>query len=213
MTGTEYVWLELKRNRGYPWPEGSYGLDPMFGPDGWCRSCGVPSVEQRGSLVLQRRRSSNYHGAWVPNWQFDAFCVDALLADEVRQRFTVEMLPVAWHGAGTGEASQIVARPTRSAWFDRTELTERTSARHGSPGRSCPTCGVWRWYPLYYRQLPAVLLDAAPPVSVIASPEWFGDGLQAYRHVLFQRELAELIASASPRDFKVVAADVRIAPA
>lgn len=30
----EYVELYLKRNRGWPWPEDSWGLTPMFGEDG-----------------------------------------------------------------------------------------------------------------------------------------------------------------------------------
>jgi hypothetical protein len=47
--------LSLKRNRGWPWPENSYGLTPLFGEDGWCRSCGVPRHPQTGSLILQRK--------------------------------------------------------------------------------------------------------------------------------------------------------------
>jgi hypothetical protein len=40
-------------------------------------------------------------------------------------------------------------------------------------------------------------------VDVAASPEWFGDGWQAFRQILFRRPLAELIANASPRDFRI----------
>lgn len=36
-----------------------------------------------------------------------------------------------------------------------------------------------------------------------ANPEWFGNGWKAFRQVLVRRELAELLAAASPRDFKV----------
>jgi hypothetical protein len=39
--------------------------------------------------------------------------------------------------------------------------------------------------------------------DVAASPEWFGDGWNSYRQILVRRELAELLAGASPRDFKV----------
>ncbi|HEY8457426.1 MAG TPA: hypothetical protein VIL34_17670 [Actinopolymorphaceae bacterium] len=49
-------------------------------------------------------------------------------------------------------------------------------------------------------------VDRATPlgdVDVAASPEWFGDGWKAFRQILFRRELAELIASASPRDFDI----------
>lgn len=35
---TEYVELHLERNRGWPWPEDSWGLTPTFGEDGWCHA-------------------------------------------------------------------------------------------------------------------------------------------------------------------------------
>jgi hypothetical protein len=41
------------------------------------------------------------------------------------------------------------------------------------------------------------LVDA----DIAASPEWFGDGWNSFRQVLVRRELAELLAQASPRDF------------
>jgi hypothetical protein len=39
--------------------------------------------------------------------------------------------------------------------------------------------------------------------DVVASPEWFGDGWNSYRQILVRFELAEILAAASPRDFKV----------
>lgn len=33
----DYVEIVLRRNRGWPWPEDSWGLSPMYGEDGWCR--------------------------------------------------------------------------------------------------------------------------------------------------------------------------------
>ena len=46
-----------------------------------------------------------------------------------------------------------------------------------------------------------VSLDA---VDVAASPEWFGDGANAFRKMVFRRELAERIVALSPRDFDLV---------
>src|SRR4051812_29308344 len=39
--------------------------------------------------------------------------------------------------------------------------------------------------------------------DVVASPEWFGDGCQSFREILVQRELGELLAGQSPRDFRL----------
>jgi hypothetical protein len=38
---------------------------------------------------------------------------------------------------------------------------------------------------------------------MIASPEWFGAGYAAFRQVLFKRDLAQYLASVSPRDFSI----------
>jgi hypothetical protein len=58
--------------------------------------------------------------------------------------------------------------------------------------------------PLAFGTLPPLKIQ--PPLSdvdIAASPEWFGDGWSAYRQILVRRELAEFIAAASPKDFKV----------
>ena len=49
------------------------------------------------------------------------------------------------------------------------------------------------------------LLDVAglEDVDVAASPEWFGDGWNAYRQILVRRELAQLVVDAGPRDFRI----------
>ena len=58
--------------------------------------------------------------------------------------------------------------------------------------------------PLTFGLLPPVLPEALnSDVDAMASPEWFGDGCQSFRQVLFRRELAEVLASASVKDFKV----------
>jgi hypothetical protein len=58
--------------------------------------------------------------------------------------------------------------------------------------------------PLTYELLPPLRAgENWDHLDAIASLEWFGDGCQSFRQVLVRRALAELIASASPRDFKV----------
>jgi hypothetical protein len=49
-----------------------------------------------------------------------------------------------------------------------------------------------------YRHVPS--LDE---VHVAASPEWFGDGAQAFRQLVVRRSLAEALVAASPRDFSI----------
>lgn len=200
---TEYVQLYWKKNRGWPWPEDSWGLTPMFGEDGWCHSCGVPNREQTGSIILGRK-GMKAEGAWVPYWRYDAICLAGDVAREVDARFDVELKDVEWHGASPGQAKQIVVPSWGEAWFDPEELKAKTIERHGRDGATCPECGVWRWLPLVFGMLPP--LRITPPlgnVDIAASPEWFGDGWKAFRQILVRRELAELIAAASPKDFKV----------
>lgn len=201
---TDFVELNLKRNRGWPWPEDSWGLSPMFGEDGWCRSCGVPRRPQSGSLTLQRKGLTAVEGAWVPNWQFDAICMEQRLADDVAARFSVETLPIDWRGSPPGAAAQIVVPSVGEVWFDAEELREAAIAQHGTAGTTCAECAVWRWMPLAFGTLPP--LRITPPlgeVDVAASPEWFGDGWNSYRQILVHRELAELLADASPKDFAI----------
>lgn len=60
--------------------------------------------------------------------------------------------------------------------------------------------------PLVYGFLPPLKITPdLGDVDIAASPEWFGDGWKAFRQILIRRQLAELIAAASPRDFKVQA--------
>jgi hypothetical protein len=163
----------------------------------------VPKHAQTGSIVLQRS-GLTVVGAWVPNWQYDVYCLEKSLADEVASRFNVQLLPVTWPKTPGGEAMQIVVPTVGEKWFDHDQLRGRTTARHGKAGARCATCGVCRWMPLSFGKLPP--LQITPPlgdVDIAASPEWFGDGWHAFRQILFRRELAELIASASPRDFEI----------
>jgi len=201
---SEFVALRLKRNRGWPWPEDSWGLEPMFGADGWCRSCGVPQKPQSGSLVLQRKGMVP-EGAWIPNWRFDVICVAQSLTADIEGRFDIDLLPVAWHGKSSpGEASQIVVTSTAEAWFDPDELRAAAEERHGVAGAACSDCGVWRWMPLVFGMLPTLRISPSwVDADIVASPEWFGDGMQSFRQILLRRELAEVLAAASPKDVKV----------
>jgi hypothetical protein len=198
-----FVRLFWKRNRGWPWPDDSWGLGPMFGDQGWCRGCGIPFHDQSGSMVL-RRSGLKVEGAWVPNWRFDAVCVEARVAADVANRFRVTVRPVAWHGSSPGDASQLVIPTFGSRWFLPEELDRRLVARHGSSGASCSVCGRRRWLPLPMSDLPVPTVDLSEvQADAVASPEWFGDGCQSSRSLLFRRELAESLVASSPKDFKI----------
>jgi len=149
----DFVDLYWKRNRGWPWPEDSFGLTPMFGEDGWCRSCGVPKHPQTGSIILQRK-SMRPEGAWLPYWQYDAICLGQAVAEKAAARFNLELRPVGWHASSPGEAMQIVVPTIGESWFDPGELRKRTVRQHGVAGKRCGECGVWRWMPLAFGELP-----------------------------------------------------------
>ena len=140
----------------------------------------------------------------MPNWQFHAICLEGSLAAQVAERFAVSLRDVVWKGSAPGVAMQIVIPSVGEAWFNPDELRERAIAHHGRAGATCPECGVWRWMLLAFGTLPPLVpLPHLEGVDIAASPEWFGDGCQSFRQVLVRRELAELIATAGPRDFKV----------
>jgi hypothetical protein len=200
----DFVQLSLKRNRGWPWPEDSWGLDSMFGETGWCHSCGTPLHEQSGPLTLQTGGQSPVHGAWIPNWRFDAICLEESIADRVSAEFRLDLRPIAWRRKVIGAAIQIVTPTVGPAWFDPDQLRERAIARHGSAGAECSKCRIWRWLPLPFELLPPVRSDASwERYDILASPEWFGDGKKSFREILVRRSLAGVIAAASPKDFKI----------
>ncbi|QIG39395.1 hypothetical protein G5T42_07785 [Microbacterium sp. 4R-513] len=200
---TDLVQLKFKRNRGWPWPEVSFGLTPMYGEDGWCHACGVPNGPQTGSLVLQRK-SMRPEGGWVPYWHYDSPCVGEKAADAIRGRFAVELREVQWHASSPGRAFQILIPVVGERWFAPEGLEKKGLEHHGRAGAQCADCGVWRWVPLDFGILPPMI---DPGIlaghDVAASPEWFGDGLMAFRQWLMNPELAAIIAEASPRDFVV----------
>ncbi|MDF2562984.1 MAG: hypothetical protein K0R99_4430 [Microbacterium sp.] len=195
--------LKFKRNRGWPWPEDSWGLTPMFGEQGWCHACGVPKAPQTGSLVLQRK-SMRPEGGWLPYWRYDSLCVGEDVADAIRGRFNVELRKIEWHASSPGRAFQILIPSVGERWFDPGALEKKAIEHHGRTGARCSECGIWRWMPLDFGILPPIVdLDVLAGADVAASAEWFGAGFMAFRQWLVKRELAELIQAASPRDFVV----------
>lgn len=205
----EHVWLEPRRNRGWPWPEGSYGLTPMYGEDGWCRGCGIPLVHQLGSIVLKRSSRDNFAGAWLPNWQFEAFCVDGKLGAELVGSYRVRTLPVGWRGSEGDAALQILADQDDAFYFDPGRLEAAAVEVHGEAGEKCGQCGKWKWNPVSLNRLPPAIIDRPVVRDVIIGRDWFGSGLNAFRRVLFSRRLGEWLASSSPRDLRVVPAEVQ----
>jgi hypothetical protein len=105
----------------------------MFGEDGWCHSCGVPKGPQSGSIVLQSK-GMRVEGGWVPNWQFDAICMERSVAEEAASRFRLE----------SGES---VTKEAETPAFDRRRMDANAAcdlirgvlalARQDDP---CPSC-------------------------------------------------------------------------
>lgn len=202
--GREYVWLIEERNRGWPWPDDSWGLSPMFSPGGWCPGCGMPLRDQVGSLVLRRKGFQRASGAWLPYWRYDAICVEQPLADRLARQFDLEFRPVVWRGDSPGEASQIVVPSVGESWFDPIELAAAAEAEHGESGASCVECHRWRWMPVPAQKLPPLrIVPGLADADIAGSPEWFGSGWSSFREFLVVRDLADAIATASPRDFTI----------
>lgn len=198
----DYVALRYKKNRGWPWPEVSLGLEPMYGPDGWCHTCAIPKHEQTGSLVLERKGLTSARGAWTPYWHDDIICVDTQLATEISSTFDIELKEIAWPRKSNTQAFQLQIPVGSTPWFKPTELEAATIAIHGETGSTCEACGTWRWMGLAPDNVPPLVdgvLEGAG--AIIASPEWFGDARHAYREVRLVRELAALLAAKSPQDF------------
>src|SRR5260370_16932686 len=150
----DFVRLDLKRNRAWPWPEDSWGLDSMYGPDGWCRSCGIPLHEQTGPLTLQARGMSPVQGAWVPNWRFDTICVESTLGARLSNVYRLEMRAIAWYRNVKGQALQIVVPTVEPAWFDSAALRRAPLAHPVTPLQNCPAFPAATWIPFSSTQLP-----------------------------------------------------------
>ena len=195
--------LSSRFTSGWPWPDESWGMSPVYGADGWCRACGVPKHEQTGSLVM---RASKFPTSafWMPNWLFDRLCVRLPDALAVIDAYALRTLPVVKPKATTDVVSLLPVL-TQSPWFDASALARAVGARHGHTGSRCDACGVWRWFPLPFDELPDPgLAHVADDVHLVSSPEWFGDGMSARREIRARRPLAEALAALNPRVWKLL---------
>ncbi|MDF1605809.1 hypothetical protein [Nocardioides sp. YIM 152315] len=200
---TDYVEIVLRRNRGWPWPEDSWGLTPMSGEDGWCRDCGIPKHAQTGSIMLQRK-GLRIEGGWVPNWQFDVYCLAQDLAEEAQRRFRGGTSLGCLDRSGTIGASQIVIESSTGPCFRSADLERLIGQIHEVSSTTCTACGTTRWMPVGMDALPLPsesILDGN--LLVVASPEWFGAGMQSFRQILWRRDVAEFLVAISPKDFKI----------
>jgi hypothetical protein len=175
----------------------------MFGEDGWCHSCGVPKHEQTGSIVLQPK-GLKVEGAWVPNWQFDVYCLAQAHARVAVERFEVSLRPVMSPEGQMIKANQVTVRSSPKPWFDPAVLTTRIEPVHGMAYETCSDCLVTRWMPVGMDTLPRPTdsIFAEEP-AVVASPEWFGAGKQSFRQILWRRDVADYLVSVAPKDFRV----------
>jgi len=204
----DWVALSPRFTPGWPWPEESYGLGPMYGDDGWCRGCGTPLVEQSGSLVIQGSKFPSAE-VWMPNWLFDVVCVSARVADEINERFAVRLGEVHKPRKGPTGVKQLLPAQTLETWHPPDDLAAAVRARHGQhyghqTGSSCDLCGRWKWLPVSENDVRIVGSALVSNSDVIASPEIFGDGLKSFRHLLFRRHLGEALMGASPRNWDIV---------
>jgi len=204
----DWVALTPRFTPGWPWPEDSYGLDPMYGEDGWCQGCGMPLVEQTGPLFMQGSKFPRAE-VWTPSWLFDVVCVSAQLATSVAERFALDFKEV--HKPRTGPAGAMQMLPTRTSepWHRPDELAQAIRARHSefsdaTTGSTCPLCGRWKWLPIGEQDAPVKAASVMSANDLIASPEVFGSGLSSFRHLLFRRPLGEILVSASPRNWDLV---------
>lgn len=200
---SNYVEIILRRNRGWPWPESSWGLTPMYGQEGWCHVCGVPRHPQTGSVILQRK-GLKIEGAWVPNWQFDVYCMAQPIAKAAQEQFGIGLRPVTSVGQAPLDASQIIIESSPGPWFNTEDLERVIRPIHGDSFETCTECGITRWMPVGMDVLPpppAGVLAPEPPV--LASPEWFGAGKRSFRQILWRRDVADFLLENSPKDFKI----------
>ena len=172
----------------------------MYGPEGWCHGCGVPRVPQVAGLVLQGAKfpTSSF---WMPNWQFDALCIRREEAMAIISTFGLTTLPVTTPRSSETGVVQLVPAVSSDPWFDRGLLDKRARARHGHAGAECPTCHTWRWLPVPTADLPPALIPSG--ATCVASPEWFGDGMSAFRELRFVRPLAEALVNLNPRVWRI----------
>lgn len=183
-------------------------MDPMFGHDGWCRSCGTPNRAQSGPRIMQGRKFPDAP-LWMPNWLFDVVCLRPDIASQVARRFSVKLREVYKPRGSDPVAMQLIAEVTFGHWYDSADLAPAVVARHtkhsgNQAGSKCPACLTWKWLPISEGEAPARAGSLIADTDVIASPEVFGDGLKSFHHLLFRRPLGQFLADAHPRAWSVV---------
>lgn len=204
MPSDDFVALTSRFTSGWPWPDDSWGLSPMYGDDGWCHACGIPAREQSGSLILRAAKFPTSH-FWMPNWQFDALCVRLEAAAAIIDKFNLRTMPVQQPKLADTGVVQLLPVVTAAAWYDVDRLRSLATARHGNTGSRCSSCGTWRWLPLSNAELPAPHAAATETSEAfIASPEWFGSGMSAHRQLLFRRPLGEALVALNRRVWSLV---------
>lgn len=208
----DWVSISPRNTPGWPWPEESYGLGPMYGDDGWCRGCGTSLVEQSGPLVMQGSKFPTAD-VWMPNWLFDVVCVSGQTAADIAQRFSVDLGEVHKPRKGPTGVQQILPALTVDPWRRPQDLAAAVRTRHSEyygdrTGSTCATCDRWKWLPISEHEAPMIASALNSTSDVIASPEVFGDGLKAFRHLLFRRPLGETLVAVSPRNWALVEVEV-----
>jgi len=204
----DWVALSPRFTPGWPWPENSYGLGPMYGDDGWCRECGTPTKAQTGPLVIQGTKFPDAE-VWMPNWLFDVVCVSAQVAEQIKDDFVVQLGGVHKPRTGPTGVHQILPTLSLEPWHRPDDLAQAVIARHhqhsgNQTGTSCTGCGRWKWLPVSEHEVPVLASAMDSASDVIASAEHFGDGLSSFRHLLFRRALGEALVTASPRNWDLV---------
>lgn len=208
VSGDDSGWARLSARftPGWPWPEESWGMDPMYGPEGWCHACGTPVHEPTGPLVMQGRKFPTAE-AWTPNWLFDTVCISASLAAHIDDRFDVAFGEVHKPRTGDTGVRYLIPEQTVDSWYDAEFLDREVRVnrfsfgppQRDSAGATCAKCHKWRWMPWAGGGAPVHAAAICADSDVLASPEIFGDGSMTYRHLLFRLPLAQLIASSAPR--------------
>lgn len=206
---SQWVALTTRFTPGWPWPENSYGMDPRYGEDGWCRGCGTPLREQVGPLTIHGSKFPS-SPVWMPNWTGDVVCVSAEVAAEIQRRLAVQLRDVHTPRQGATGAMQVIPSVTRGDWYDRDDLAKAIVARHGrwngdQIGNTCESCDRWKWLPISDDEATIRSSSLNDDLGdVIASPEDFGDGLNSFKHLLFKRPLGAFLAAAHPKHWSVV---------
>jgi len=209
---TDWVALSPRFTPGWPWPENSYGLGPMYGDEGWCRGCGTPLSQQTGALVIQSNKFPTAE-VWMPNWLYDVVCVSAQVAADISERFNVDLGDVHKPRKGPTGVKQVLPTQTVEPWHRPEELERAVRARHSEhdgerTGSSCGQCGRWKWLPVSEAEAPIAACAQVATSDVIASPEAFGAGLNSFRHLLFRRPLGETLVAAAPRTWNLVEVEI-----